>query len=124
MRGLLVWIFLSLPLGAKADVAGEFDYFVLALSWSPNWCAVEGDSRGSDQCHPLHDHGWILHGLWPQYTRGYPEYCQTTERPPSRRMTGDMADIMGTGGINQKSGFNKTIRPQQKTRLEAGFSVH
>ncbi|MEO0503380.1 MAG: ribonuclease T2, partial [Pseudomonadota bacterium] len=73
--------------------------YVLSLSWSPNWCALEGDARGSDQCDARHDHGWILHGLWPQYHRGYPEYCNTTERPPSRAMTRDMADIMGTSGL-------------------------
>ncbi|MEM9577301.1 MAG: ribonuclease T2 [Pseudomonadota bacterium] len=84
---------------ASADTAGAFDYYVLSLSWSPNWCALEGDARGSDQCDPRHDHGWILHGLWPQFERGYPDYCQTTERAPSRAMTRDMADIMGTSGL-------------------------
>lgn len=82
-----------------AGSVGEFDYYVLSLSWSPNWCAYEGDARGSDQCDARHDHGWILHGLWPQYHRGWPEYCKTAERPPSRAMTRDMADIMGTSGL-------------------------
>ena len=98
MRALLIWLLLALPVTAQ-DRAGEFDYYVLSLSWSPNWCAYEGDARGSDQCDARHDHGWILHGLWPQYHRGYPEYCNTAERPPSRAMTRDMADIMGTSGL-------------------------
>ena len=98
MRALLIWLMLALPAMAQ-DRSGEFDYYVLSLSWSPNWCALEGDARGSDQCDARHDHGWILHGLWPQYHRGYPEYCNTTERPPSRAMTRDMADIMGTSGL-------------------------
>ena len=98
MRALLIWLLLALPVTAQ-DRAGEFDYYVLSLSWSPNWCAYEGDARGSDQCDARHDHGWILHGLWPQYHRGYPEYCNTVERPPSRAMTRDMADIMGTSGL-------------------------
>lgn len=98
MRVVLMW--LAMVTGAWAqDRSGEFDYYVLSLSWSPNWCAYEGDARGSDQCDARHDHGWILHGLWPQYHRGWPEYCQTTERPPSRAMTRDMADIMGTSGL-------------------------
>ena len=98
MRGVLIW--LAMVSGAWAqDRSGEFDYYVLALSWSPNWCAYEGDARGSDQCDARHDHGWILHGLWPQYHRGWPEYCKTAERPPSRAMTRDMADIMGTSGL-------------------------
>lgn len=98
MRVVLIW--LAMTAGAWAqDRSGEFDYYVLSLSWSPNWCAYEGDARGSDQCDARHDHGWIMHGLWPQYHRGWPEYCQTVERPPSRAMTREMADIMGTSGL-------------------------
>ena len=85
-----------LPLSTAAQ---GFDYYVMALNWSPNWCALEGDARGADQCDPRHDHGWILHGLWPQFEKGYPEFCQTVVRPPSRRMTGEMADIMGSSGL-------------------------
>jgi ribonuclease T2 len=99
MHWLLAWIAFALPLSAQADTAGDFDYYVLSLSWSPNWCAIEGDAKRSDQCDARHDHGWILHGLWPQHERGYPEHCQTTERAPSRRMTADMVDIMGTAGL-------------------------
>ena len=79
--------------------AGEFDYYVLSLSWSPNWCAIEGDARNSPQCDADRDLGWILHGLWPQYERGWPANCQTLERNPSRSDTAAMADIMGTSGL-------------------------
>ena len=87
------------PAVAKGEIAGEFDYYVLALSWSPNWCALEGDARNSAQCDARHDHGWIMHGLWPQLHRGFPSYCRTAERPPARSMTAAMADIMGTPGL-------------------------
>lgn len=99
MRSLLFWLLTALPLAAQDHRAGEFDYYVLSLSWSPNWCALEGDARGSEQCEARHEHGWILHGLWPQYERGYPEYCRTSARAPSRRMTAEMSDIMGTSGL-------------------------
>lgn len=95
---ILAWLMLA-GLARADGTPGEFDYYVLSLSWSPNWCAIEGDARGSDQCDARHDHGWILHGLWPQYHKGWPDYCQTAERPPSRGMTEDMADIMGTSGL-------------------------
>lgn len=85
--------------GAEGERAGAFDYYVMALSWSPNWCAREGDARGSDQCDPRHDHGWILHGLWPQYEEGWPSFCRTDQRDPTRRETAAMADIMGTSGL-------------------------
>jgi len=92
-------IALSTPASAEGERAGVFDYYVVALSWSPNWCLREGDAKGSPQCDNGTGHGWILHGLWPQFHKGYPSYCQTIERAPSRRMTAEMADIMGTGGL-------------------------
>lgn len=99
MRSILIWLFSVTLALAEGEKAGEFDYYVLSLSWSPNWCALEGDARKSDQCHPRHDHGWVLHGLWPQYHRGWPSYCNTVEAPPSRSLTASMADIMGSPGL-------------------------
>lgn len=97
---LLVLVFISLrPAAAETHDASAFDYYVLSLSWSPNWCVLEGDARSSPQCDADEDHGWILHGLWPQYDRGYPSYCRHGHRAPSRAMTGAMADVMGTGGL-------------------------
>jgi ribonuclease T2 len=81
------------------DVAGEFDYYVMALSWSANWCAMEGDAHGAEQCDDDTDYGWILHGLWPQYERGYPADCHTNHRAPSRGQTAEMTDIMGSSGL-------------------------
>ncbi|MGJ8611394.1 MAG: ribonuclease T2 family protein [Octadecabacter sp.] len=96
---LTIALLLSLALPAQAqDTAGEFDYYVLALSWSPNWCALEGDSRGSPQCDDDKDFGWVLHGLWPQYETGYPADCRHSFRNPSRGDTTDMADLFGSSG--------------------------
>ncbi len=100
MRWLLVLI-LSAGVGAaraEGERAGEFDYYVLALSWSPSWCALEGEARGARQCDPGRGFGWLVHGLWPQYERGWPSYCRGGARAPSRAETGAMADIMGAGG--------------------------
>ncbi|WP_170783038.1 ribonuclease T2 family protein [Ruegeria lacuscaerulensis] len=96
---LALWAFSGLAAQADGEKAGVFDYYVLSLSWSPNWCARVGDARGSDQCDARHDHGWILHGLWPQYHNGWPSYCPTAKAPPSRAMTREMADIQGTSGL-------------------------
>ena len=90
---------LSVPTISASDTAGEFDYYVVALSWSPNWCAREGDARDSDQCDAGTGYGWTLHGLWPQYEDGYPEYCRTSKRDPSRNQSDTMEDIMGSGGL-------------------------
>lgn len=76
-----------------------FDYHVLALSWSPNWCKLEGDAKGSDQCDPRHDYGWTLHGLWPQFEKGWPSNCQMIFQKPSNDLTESMVDIMGSSGL-------------------------
>lgn len=99
--GFVLSILLSVGSSATAEgeLAGEFDYYVVSLSWSPNWCEIEGDARASPQCEQDTGHGWILHGLWPQFHRGYPSFCRTIERPPSRGLTAAMSDIMGTPGL-------------------------
>lgn len=79
--------------------AGSFDYYVLSLGWQPSWCSLTGDARHDPQCDAGEDRGFILHGLWPQYESGWPSDCQTAERPPSRRDTAAMADIMGSSGL-------------------------
>lgn len=98
MRMLLVWLLGATAAMAEGERAGEFDYYVLALSWSPTWCALEGDRRGSPQCEDEADFGWVLHGLWPQYEAGWPSYCPTDARNPSRSDTAAEADLFGTSG--------------------------
>ena len=98
LLALLAALLIAPALRAQ-DVAGEFDYYVLSLSWSPNWCALEGDARGSPQCDESGDFGWVLHGLWPQYARGWPEHCRSRYSEPTRGQTAQMADIMGTSGL-------------------------
>ena len=99
---LLIALFLSACLTgtahAEGEPAGEFDYYVLALSWSPTFCAPEGNARGNPQCDDDKDSGWVLHGLWPQFERGWPSYCRSTRGNPSRADTAAMVDIMGSSG--------------------------
>lgn len=102
MHRLIIALALCLlTVSARADGerAGAFDYYVLALSWTPSWCALEGDARGSDQCDDGTGYGFTLHGLWPQFEEGWPAYCRTGARDPSRSRTAAMSDIMGSGGL-------------------------
>ena len=82
---------------ADGERAGDFDYYVLALSWTPSWCAIEGDARDAERCD-ARGLGWSLHGLWPQYEDGWPSDCRTTARAPSRQDTAAQADLFGSGG--------------------------
>ena len=99
MRKLLVALLcLGSPAFAEGEKAGDFDYYVMALSWSANWCAQTGDDRDDPQCDAGRGVTWVVHGLWPQYEDGWPSYCRTAERDPSRGQTADMADVFGGAG--------------------------
>ncbi|MEP6645113.1 MAG: ribonuclease T [Acidobacteriaceae bacterium] len=66
---------------------GVFDYYVLTISWSPEFCHGHPDST---ECRTGH-YGFIAHGLWPQYTHGYPEHCGNA---PALSNPSAMLDIM------------------------------
>lgn len=68
--------------GFRGDApAGDFDFYVLALSWSPGFCDYVEGAR--EQCEPGRGLGFVVHGLWPQYERGFPSDCPGP-RSPSR----------------------------------------
>lgn len=85
-------------LRAEGERAGEFDYYVMALSWSANWCALDGDARRDPQCDVGRGTTFVLHGLWPQNERGWPSYCRTGVSDPSRSDTAAIADVFGGAG--------------------------
>lgn len=61
--------------------AGVFDYYLLSLSWSPTYCAEGGIERRDLQCRREgRPYAFVLHGLWPQYERGWPQRCRTQDR--------------------------------------------
>ncbi len=78
---------------ARGGPAGEFDFYVLALSWSPGFCALEGERKGRRQCEPGGDLGFTVHGLWPQFERGYPTECGPAGRSPSRAALDEAGDV-------------------------------
>jgi ribonuclease T2 len=81
----------------RANEAGKFDYYALVLSWSPSYCAGLQRNDYEPQCHRRDGkrYSFVLHGLWPQFERGYPESCPTRSRPFVPQTTIDrMQDIM------------------------------
>lgn len=64
---------------AAKNVPGQFDFYVLALSWSPDYCATKGDPQ---QCGSGRQLGFVLHGLWPQYEKGWPASCASEAFDP------------------------------------------
>ncbi|MEM7422915.1 MAG: ribonuclease T2 [Pseudomonadota bacterium] len=99
VRMLVLAIALATSFGGRANASDDFTHYVLSLSWNASWCEIEGDDRRAEQCDPRHDYGFVLHGLWPQGERDWPEYCRTGHADPSRRQSARMADIMGSPGL-------------------------
>ena len=61
-----------------SDRPGDFDYYALVLSWSPSFClSGNGSHDGDPQCGATRPYAFVLHGLWPQYDKGWPESCDT-----------------------------------------------
>jgi len=58
------------------NTPGDFDFYVMSLSWSPDYCAGNDDPQ---QCSVGKKLGFVLHGLWPQYNRGYPADCSNVK---------------------------------------------
>lgn len=91
---------LALALMPRAAVAQSFDYYILALSWSPSWCADKGDARDADQCAPGANPGFVVHGLWPAQANGNsPTECGPQGRNPTRMALDTAAQVFPSIGL-------------------------
>ncbi len=82
---------------ARQNEAGQFDFYVLSLSWSPSFCAAAAERHNggtpSMQCG-ARPYSFVVHGLWPQYVKGFPEYCQVPSPRLYRGIVSSMLDLM------------------------------
>ena len=79
----------SQPNAATSQQA--FDYYLLNLSWSPEFCATHPDKPECAQ-----HLGFVLHGLWPQNTNGsYPENCSSAPGPQDPAQYADIYPDQG-----------------------------
>lgn len=124
------------PVPSSSPTA-DFDFYVLALSWSPTFCLGEAAGRNREQCGDGKSFGFVVHGLWPQYERGYPESCPTGEgdRVPAR-LGRSLMDIMpGMGlighqwrkhgscsGLGMEDYFKLVRQASEIVRIPAQFS--
>jgi ribonuclease T2 len=86
----------------RQNAPGEFDFYVLSLSWSPSFCEA-GSERGNSgrsqaQCSER-PFSFVVHGLWPQYEHGFPEYCQRPSPRLARNIMTSMLDLMPAPGL-------------------------
>src|SRR5271155_2398432 len=82
---------------ARQNTPGQFDFYVLSLSWSPSFCAEAAERNAgrsaSAQCG-ARPYSFVVHGLWPQYDSGFPEYCQQPSPRLYRGIVSSMLDLM------------------------------
>jgi ribonuclease T2 len=83
----------------KAATPQSFDYYVLTLSWAPDFCA-QTNSKSSAECGPGRKVGFVVHGLWPQgeSSRG-PQNCGGS--PVSQSIVQTMLSYFPTAGLIQ-----------------------
>lgn len=82
----------------RQNTPGQFDFYVLSLSWSPSFCAGAAErgaapATANVQCGPR-PYSFVVHGLWPQYDDGFPEYCQIPAPRLDRGVVSSMLDLM------------------------------
>jgi ribonuclease T2 len=56
-----------------SNTAGQFKYYTLSLSWSPEFCRSHPENK-EPQCRQYRE--FVVHGLWPDCGTGSPEYCR------------------------------------------------
>jgi ribonuclease T2 len=81
----------------RQNEPGQFDFYVLSLSWSPSFCAAaaeRGGGNGSSLQCGARPYSFVVHGLWPQYTKGFPERCQVPAPRLNRAIVSSMLDLM------------------------------
>jgi ribonuclease T2 len=76
---------------------------VLSLSWSPSFCEAAEEQGRSGRSQQAQCGGrpfsFVVHGLWPQYEHGYPEYCQRPSPRLGRDIMVSMLDLMPAPGL-------------------------
>lgn len=117
---------------------GTFAYYVLALSWSPSYCASKGRAKGERQCTGRRPYSFVLHGLWPQYETNWPQFCRTGKSAfvpesiiqamldimPARRLVIHQYRKHGTcSGLAPKAYFDTARRLFESIKIPARYTA-
>src|SRR5262245_29340331 len=120
----------------RQNTPGQFDFYLLSLSWSPSFCEQAGE-RGTppqDQCG-ARPYSFVVHGLWPQYERGFPEYCIVPPPQVDRNIISSMLDLMPSpqliihewrkhgvcSGLNVRAYFETIRRARAVVKIPAPY---
>lgn len=126
------------PRDSSQHQPGRFDFYVLALSWSPSFCesARERNGRAPAQQCEGRPYSFVVHGLWPQYERGFPRDCQVPAPRLSRTIVETMLDLMpsprlvfnqwdrhGTcSGMDGRAYFETVRKARESVQIPARFA--
>src|SRR3954468_6148650 len=104
LRAALLAVVLSIASGLagaqdrRQNQPGQFDFYVLSLSWSPSFCQASAERSPNRPPDPTQcgarPFSFVVHGLWPQYERGFPEFCQQPSPRLDRNIVSSMLDLM------------------------------
>lgn len=136
---LLLLAQLSAPdvLAQARNRPGHFDFYVLALSWSPSYCEAERERQAGrlpQQCAGR-PYAFVVHGLWPQYEKGAPRDCLQPPPRLNRDIVTNMLDLMpsarlvfnqwdrhGTcSGLSAQDYFDKLRRARESLAIPPQF---
>jgi ribonuclease T2 len=118
----------------RSGQSGQFDYYVLSLSWAPTYCLTHADDGA--ECSGK-GYGFVLHGLWPQYDAGgYPESCETqfelsadaaakgrTIYPSERLMRHEWQQHGTCSGLDARDYFNTADRATAAIKIPAAMEA-
>jgi ribonuclease T2 len=122
----------------RQNTPGQFDFYVLALSWSPSYCEAAHErapERTPDQQCAGRPFAFVVHGLWPQYEQGFPSYCQVPAPRLDRAIVGSALELMpsprlifhewdrhGTcSGLSQHAYFEAVRKARAVVKIPADF---
>src|SRR5712691_581470 len=116
---LLLTVAVATAQDRQQNQPGQFDFYVLALSWSPSFCEAAGE-RGTppqQQC-AARPYSFVVHGLWPQYEKGFPEFCQQ----PAPRLIFNEWDKHGTcSGLSPNAYFETVRRARAAVKIPDAY---
>jgi len=81
----------------RQNTPGQFDFYVLALSWSPSYCEAAQERAPEHLADPQcagRPYSFVVHGLWPQYEQGFPSYCRVPAPRLDRGIVSGMLELM------------------------------
>jgi ribonuclease T2 len=77
---------------------GQFDFYVLSLSWTPSFC-LSDKARAGEECEGGGKTQFVVHGLWPQNEHGFPSNCPLMTQMPSQLARDATRDLYPAVGL-------------------------